>query len=412
MPTDTARAGSRRIVRPAAPDDPHALEGREPPEASEAPSTARAPKATRSPRSKAVAQESATAEPSAPDTDAVLAEAFADPDFGLALRLVSAFADRLAARETPTNLDALTEALGAPFPADAVEWKPQTVTRDKTKALAVAYLKNRAIQDRLDAVCGAAGWRNEYRPGPAGGVVCGISVRVVFGSGRAEWVTKWDGADNTQIEPTKGGLSDSMKRAAVQWGIGRLLYRLPAQWVPIDDRGAFKRRPEVPPAFLPKTADGKVTRQDDAERRSAEGAFHATGIEWVKIIRNLVRPAAEWDAQRPRMIEHYCAENGIEVERNSASELTTEQLRELTAMLRDFLDMRRPPKRVLTETKPPPAPEPAEQYHGATEPTGPPPGREEDQEPFDDYPLTAEERESAEERGEGPPWVDDEGWPR
>mgnify|MGYP002508284444 CR=1 FL=1 len=27
-------------------------------------------------------------------------------------------------------------------------------------------------------------------------------------------------------EPIKGGLSDSMKRAAVQWGIGRVLYNM------------------------------------------------------------------------------------------------------------------------------------------------------------------------------------------
>ena len=41
-----------------------------------------------------------------------------------------------------------------------------------------------------------------------------------------EWITKWDGADKTNFEATKGGLSDSMKRAAYQWGIGRYLYQL------------------------------------------------------------------------------------------------------------------------------------------------------------------------------------------
>jgi hypothetical protein len=39
-------------------------------------------------------------------------------------------------------------------------------------------------------------------------------------------VTKWDGAQESQIEATKGGLSGAMKRAAVQWGIGRYLYDL------------------------------------------------------------------------------------------------------------------------------------------------------------------------------------------
>ena len=53
--------------------------------------------------------------------------------------------------------------------------------------------------------------------------MCGISI---WCAERKEWVTKWDGAENTDIEAMKGGLSGSMKRAAVQWGIGRYLYKL------------------------------------------------------------------------------------------------------------------------------------------------------------------------------------------
>ena len=141
--------------------------------------------------------------------------------------------------------------LAAPFDSSDVEWKPGATTRDKTKGLAMAYLTSRAVQDRLDAVCGPADWRNEYRPGPDGGVVCGISVYVERDGGSAgspppEWVTKWDGADNTDVEAVKGGLSGSMKRAAVMWGIGRSLYGLPAQWVRLDERGRFAEPPRLP----------------------------------------------------------------------------------------------------------------------------------------------------------------------
>ena len=139
--------------------------------------------------------------------------------------------------------------LAAPFASADVEWKPGAVTRDKTKGLAMAYLSNRAVQDRLDAVCGPADWRNEYRPGPDGGVVCGLSVYVEREGGSPEWVTKWDGADNTDVEAVKGGLSGSMKRAAVMWGIGRSLYSLPAQWVRLDERGRFAEPPRLPQGF-------------------------------------------------------------------------------------------------------------------------------------------------------------------
>ena len=48
------------------------------------------------------------------------------------------------------------------------------------------------------------------------------------------FITKWDGAEDSDIEPVKGGLSDSMKRAAVQWGIGRYLYSMGALWVDVE----------------------------------------------------------------------------------------------------------------------------------------------------------------------------------
>ena len=51
------------------------------------------------------------------------------------------------------------------------------------------------------------------------------------------FITKWDGAEDSDIEPIKGGLSDSMKRAAYQWGIGRVLYSLDTVWVDIERRG-------------------------------------------------------------------------------------------------------------------------------------------------------------------------------
>ena len=99
----------------------------------------------------------------------------------------------------------------------------------KPWATALAYLTNRAIMNRLDGVCGPERWRNEYKEWNIGGehgVLCGLSIKV-----NDEWITKWDGAENTDIQSIKGGLSDSMKRAAVQWGIGRYLYNLDETFV-------------------------------------------------------------------------------------------------------------------------------------------------------------------------------------
>jgi len=136
---------------------------------------------------------------------------------------------------------ALHAALSAPFPLDALEWRPQTVTSGR--ALMLCYVTNRAIMDRLDAAVGCMYWRNEYRPSPdGGGILCGISV---WDDNRSEWVPKWDGAPPTKVEAVKGGLSSAMKRAAVQWGIGRYLYRLPTTWVNLEDGWANGRGIDV-----------------------------------------------------------------------------------------------------------------------------------------------------------------------
>lgn len=115
--------------------------------------------------------------------------------------------------------------LHAPFPSYDVEWRIAQSGKSSDGgywAKVLAYITNRAIMQRLDEVVGPENWKNEYKDAPLGkGVLCGLSIRI-----NGEWVTKWDGADPTDIEAVKGGLSDAMKRAGVQWGIGRYLYNL------------------------------------------------------------------------------------------------------------------------------------------------------------------------------------------
>ena len=144
-------------------------------------------------------------------------------------------------RETHQTSSAASDPLDRlrdPFPDAALTWKIQTCGENDRGvwALVVPYLKTDAIRDRLDTVIGPANWKTEqFIPGPAGGLQCGLSIRV-----DGEWLTKWDGADNTEIESIKGGMSDAFKRAARCWGIGRYLTSLDAQFATISDRGTFR----------------------------------------------------------------------------------------------------------------------------------------------------------------------------
>lgn len=133
-----------------------------------------------------------------------------------------------------SKMNELMKKLAEPFAPGDIEWR---IGRDGKKAdgaiwaTALAYVTNRAIQNRLDEVFGMFGWKNEYREWKKDSQLCRISV---WDEEKKEWIHKEDGADDTNFESTKGGLSDSMKRAAVHWGIGRYLYDLEENYVTVS----------------------------------------------------------------------------------------------------------------------------------------------------------------------------------
>lgn len=153
---------------------------------------------------------------------------------------------------TPADPEAILKALSAPFDPAEVKWKPAVVTGGR--ALALAYVDARSIQDRLDDVLGVANWQNEYEVLPDGCVMCRLRCRI-----GGEWLTKVDvGAPSEQPDEgdrRKAAFSDSLKRAAVMFGIGRYLYRLPAQWADYDTKKKqFVKKPGLPREALPAAA--------------------------------------------------------------------------------------------------------------------------------------------------------------
>ena len=151
----------------------------------------------------------------------------------------------------------IQKELAQPFAPEDLEWRLQRVIKPNKDrepyGIAVPYVTNRAIMSRLDNVVGVENWYNDYKPwhqftakvkndDDSGkymdkqvvSQICGIAI---YFAERDMWITKWDGAEDTDIEPVKGGLSDSMKRAAVQWGIGRVLYNMDTVFVDVEHRG-------------------------------------------------------------------------------------------------------------------------------------------------------------------------------
>lgn len=122
--------------------------------------------------------------------------------------------------------------LKEPFKAEDIEWRLQQCgeTRDgRIWGKCLAYITSRAVQERLDEVCGTDGWRSDIRK-DGNAYLCTLSIRVKHEDGSTEWISRTDGADATDIESVKGGISGAIKRAAVQFGIGRYLYDLEEGW--------------------------------------------------------------------------------------------------------------------------------------------------------------------------------------
>ncbi len=139
---------------------------------------------------------------------------------------------------TPT-ID-IAAKLAAPFASHEIKFRPGMVKGNR--CLALPYVDARVVQDRLDEVLGLDGWQAHHTMLGNGCVQCYLSIQI-----GGVWITKSDvGSPSEGEDATKGAYSDALKRAAVLFGVGRYLYRQPAQWVDYDPaKRWFARQPAL-----------------------------------------------------------------------------------------------------------------------------------------------------------------------
>ena len=186
--------------------------------------------------------------------------------------------------------------------------------------MAIAYIDARCVLDRLDAVVGADGWQDDYEVLEDGAVVCRLRLRLA-----GEWVTKSDvGSESEQGDAgdrRKASFSDALKRAAVKWGIGRYLYRLPSQWLGWDvQKKRFTEQPRLPAAAkAPAPKEAALPAGPHAEPKSAEELMEylaaldveATGLgyavgEWqAAVLAQLAKKADLLDAPAHWPVDMY-----------------------------------------------------------------------------------------------------------
>lgn len=183
------------------------------------------------------------------------------------------------------------EQLSSPFDPSEVDWRVGPTTKDKTSGQPLCYIDARTVMDRLDTVCGPAGWQNRYVM-DGNKTVCEIGIRC-----GDEWIWKADGAGDSDVEAEKGALSDAFKRAAVRWGVGRYLYDLKAPWVALKAKGssyviADDERPRLD-ALLRGNKPPAPTPRADTKKPPSEALKKANGFvdEAIKAIGKLTDEA-------------------------------------------------------------------------------------------------------------------------
>tara|TARA_Y100000114_G_C11543106_1_gene223581 strand:- start:54 stop:545 length:492 start_codon:yes stop_codon:yes gene_type:complete len=136
----------------------------------------------------------------------------------------------------PTEPDDISFALEKEFSPKEIKWRVGRLNRkDNGKtAYMLAYIDARLVHKRLDEVVGFENWQCKHIVyGPK--TICHLGIRI-----KGDWVWKSDGAGDTNVEADKGAISDSLKRAAVHFGIGRYLYEFPDIWARVIDKNGYK----------------------------------------------------------------------------------------------------------------------------------------------------------------------------
>lgn len=126
------------------------------------------------------------------------------------------------ARLTPEAL----EILRAPFPEEKLGIKVQSFSKDRTKAMLVAYIQHTDCYERLEKV--DPNWSCQITHEDRIGETFFTRVKLTLCGVSRE--NTGEGGD------PKASVSDAIKRAAMLFGIGRYLYDSEQVWVPYNDQ--------------------------------------------------------------------------------------------------------------------------------------------------------------------------------
>lgn len=194
----------------------------------------------------------------------------------------------------PTRHAEIFAALNAEFPRDRVR------TRSGGGGTQLAYITERMAAIRLDEVVGPENWRCRYRverlANGTDSVICTLEIKFgeewvpKEGAGGFKGMTEKNRAGETvedEENTAKTGYSDSFKRAASAWGVGRYLYRdgvpdFVPRTAPVPSESPAPGPESLKPAREPDTRTYWQFVSDVVAKRNDEFALtHPSGPDMV-----------------------------------------------------------------------------------------------------------------------------------
>jgi hypothetical protein len=150
----------------------------------------------------------------------------------------------------------LFAALAAPFDDDEVKINPR----------GLRYVTAQTVQNRLDDVLFPENWWAEYEFHPTL-VACRLSIRLPDGTVLTK--TNVGGYESRMEDPSdvgKTGVSDALKRAAVEFGVGRYFYRC---GVPVNCQFKFSEPENLEDCFAKPQDPAELERARESEQEKA-----------------------------------------------------------------------------------------------------------------------------------------------
>jgi len=115
-----------------------------------------------------------------------------------------------------------------PLHISDIDFRVQSINNGKYATI-LPYKDARVDMQVLDNAVGALNWKREHIRDNKN---CIISI---WDESKKQWVSKEDTGTESNTEQQKGLASDSFKRAAFNWGIGRELYDYPLISIKLND---------------------------------------------------------------------------------------------------------------------------------------------------------------------------------